>query len=200
MGSIRRLALAATCSAKLTRFAASHFATVAEVMNAVPVMTAPVALLSPSQTPARVSALFFSFFFSLSKKTKNSPSLDAKTGLVPRLVPGMQGSKSPGSLGPGQQTWDQAKFLKFILIDSIFLLSPCPDSNSYTRCFPGLLEEFFYSVEYLLSKHFPGIPRGKGDGGWKSPPYLTKLYHTCDRDWNTEERHERCEYSGCEVR
>jgi hypothetical protein len=49
--------LAATCSAKLTRFAASHFATVAEVMNAVPVMPAPVALLSLSN-----SSVFFVFF------------------------------------------------------------------------------------------------------------------------------------------
>ena len=51
--------------------------------------------------------------------------LDAKLGLVPDLVPGIQGCKSPESLG---QTWDQDKSLNFILIDSIFLLSPCPVS------------------------------------------------------------------------
>ncbi len=48
-------------------------------------------------------------------------SLDAKPGLVPVLVPGIQDYKNPGSLG---QTWDQAKSLKLILIDSIFLLYP----------------------------------------------------------------------------
>jgi len=63
LGSIRRLTLAATCSAKLTRFAASHFATVAEVMNAVPVMTAPVALLSLSKPSLSNSSLSVFFFF-----------------------------------------------------------------------------------------------------------------------------------------
>jgi len=47
--------------------------------------------------------------------------LDGIPGVVPGLVPGFQGGKSPGSLG---KTWDRAKSLKFILIDSIFLLSP----------------------------------------------------------------------------
>ena len=65
--------------------------------------------------------------------------LDEKPGVVPCLVPGIQGGKSPGSLG---QTWDQAKSLKFILIDSNFLLSPCPDSLRHARCFPGLFEIF----------------------------------------------------------
>ncbi len=57
-------------------------------------------------------------------------SLDAKPGLVPDLVPGIQDSKSSGSLG---QTWDQSKSLKFILIDSNFLLSPCPFGLISTR-------------------------------------------------------------------
>jgi hypothetical protein len=48
-------------------------------------------------------------------------ALDGIPGVVPGLVPGIQGCKSPGSLG---KTWDQDKSLKFILIDSIFLLSP----------------------------------------------------------------------------
>jgi hypothetical protein len=50
--------------------------------------------------------------------------LDGIPGLVPVLTPGIQGYKSPGSLG---QTWDQAKSLKIILIDSNFLLSHCCD-------------------------------------------------------------------------
>ena len=52
-----------------------------------------------------------------------SPCLDGIPGVVPGLVPGIQGFKSPGSLG---KTWDQAKSLKFILIDSNFFLSPVP--------------------------------------------------------------------------
>ncbi len=51
----------------------------------------------------------------------NDSVLDGIPGVVPGLVPGIQGCKSPGSLG---KTWDQAKSLKFILIDSNFLLSP----------------------------------------------------------------------------
>jgi hypothetical protein len=40
--------------------------------------------------------------------------LDVIPGVVPDLVPGIQGCKNPGSLG---KTWDQVKSLKFILID-----------------------------------------------------------------------------------
>ena len=51
----------------------------------------------------------------------NSVFPGVKPGMVSGLVPGIQGYKSPGSLG---KTWDKAESLKFILIDSIFLLYP----------------------------------------------------------------------------
>jgi hypothetical protein len=91
-------------------------------------------------------------------------TLDEKPGgLVPGLVPGIQDRKGPRSLG---HTCDQDKSLKFILIDSNFLLSPCPDFNSDDRCFPGLFEDFFYSVEYLFLNTFQGFPgvREMGEG------------------------------------
>jgi hypothetical protein len=47
--------------------------------------------------------------------------LDGIQGVVPGLVPGFQGCKNPGSLG---KIWDQTNSLKFILIDSNFLISP----------------------------------------------------------------------------
>jgi hypothetical protein len=110
-----------------------------------------------------------------------SENLAGKPGLVPGLVPGIQVWKRPGFL---RQTWDQAKSLKFILIDSIFFLSPCPDSTlgvspSFTKiffhtwCFPVFYEDFFFGiVKYILENTLPGIPRGKGDGGWKRVPHV----------------------------
>jgi hypothetical protein len=47
-------------------------------------------------------------------------SLDGIPGVVPGLVPGIQGWKSPGFLG---KTWDQVKSLKFILIDTFSYFS-----------------------------------------------------------------------------
>ena len=67
--------------------------------------------------------------------------LDGIPGLVPVLVPVIQGCKNPGSLGQGQ-TWDESKSLKFILIDSNFFLSPCPESLCQTRCFPVFSRDF----------------------------------------------------------
>ena len=53
--------------------------------------------------------------------TKVEDIVGGKPGLVPGLVPGIQGWKSHGSL---EQTWDQGKSLKFILIDSVFARHP----------------------------------------------------------------------------
>jgi hypothetical protein len=47
-------------------------------------------------------------------------NLDGIPGVVPGLVPGIQRWKDPGSLG---KTWDQAKSLKFILIDTFSYFS-----------------------------------------------------------------------------
>jgi hypothetical protein len=63
------------------------------------------------------------------------------------------------SSGPGIQTLDLTKSLKFLLIDSIFLLSTCPDSPRHTRCFPSLFEDFFQRYKNLLAKHSPGLRR-----------------------------------------
>ena len=67
--------------------------------------------------------------------------LDGKPGLVPDLVPGIQGCKRPGSLG---QTWDQAKSLKFILIDSIFLCPPALNTLVTLGIYPSVNQEFFF--------------------------------------------------------
>ncbi len=95
------------------------------------------------------------------------PGLDGIPGLVPGLVPGIQGCKSPGSLG---QTWDQDKSLKFILIDSIFLLSPCPETRCHARCFPVFFKDFSEGKNIYFETPSPGLPRGKADGGCNRVP------------------------------
>jgi hypothetical protein len=94
-------------------------------------------------------------------------SLDGIPGLVPGLVPGIQGCKSPGSLG---QTWDRAKSLNFILIDSIFLLSPCPETHCHARCFPVFFKDFSEGKNIYFETPSPGFPRGKADGGCNRVP------------------------------
>jgi len=69
-------------------------------------------------------------------------SLDGIPGLVPGLVPGIQGYKSPGSL---EHPWDKAKYLNFILIDSNFLLSTCPETRCNARLFARLFRRFFFT-------------------------------------------------------
>ena len=56
-----------------------------------------------------------------------------------------QGSRVPKTLGSLGQTWDQEKSLKFILIDSIFLL--------YLVLTP----------EYPFGNVLPGFPLGKSN-------------------------------------
>ena len=65
--------------------------------------------------------------------------LDGKQGLVPGLVPGIQEWENPGSLG---QPWDQDKSFTFILIDSIFLLSPCPEYPDTQGVSPSFSQDF----------------------------------------------------------
>ncbi len=81
---------------------------------------------SPSDLPRAVSpqdrdaSLLLSRFASASSCPEDEQELlllvhlDGIPGVVPGLVPGIQGFKNPGSLG---KTSDQAKSLKFILID-----------------------------------------------------------------------------------
>lgn len=66
--------------------------------------------------------------------------LDGIPGLVPGLVPGIQGCKNPGSLG---KTWDQAKSLKFILIDSNFWSHPVRSPLVTLRISPSFSKIFF---------------------------------------------------------
>ena len=88
--------------------------------------------------------------------------LDGIPGVVPGLVPGIQGCKSPGSLG---KTWDQAKSLKFILIDSNLLLSPVL-RPPVTLVFPQTFRRIFsFFKKVFFEEHPPGFPRGKGDVG-----------------------------------
>ena len=94
-------------------------------------------------------------------------ALDGIPGLVPGLVPGIQGCKSPGSLG---QTWDRAKSLNFILFDSIFLLSPCPETRCHARCFPVFFKDFSEGKNIYFETPSPGLPRGKSDGGCNRVP------------------------------
>jgi hypothetical protein len=91
----------------------------------------------------------------VSPRTAGVSGLDGIPGVVPGLVPGIQDCKSPGSQG---KTWDQAKSLKFILIDSNFLPVPCPETSRHDRCFPSLFEEFFFSEKEAI---FPCCQRGK---------------------------------------
>jgi hypothetical protein len=76
--------------------------------------------------------------------------LDGIPGVVPDLVPGIQGCKSPGS----GKTWDQAKSLKFILIDSNFLISPVLRSPVFSKNF-FFFQKGFFSKNTLQG--FPGV-------------------------------------------
>ena len=77
------------------------------------------------------------------------PVLDGIPGVVPGLVPGIQGCQNPGSLG---KTWDQAKSLKFILIDSNFLLSPVLRPPVTLGVSLSLFEEFFFFQKGLFRR------------------------------------------------
>ena len=90
--------------------------------------------------------------------------LDGIPGVVPALVPGIQGYKSPGSLG---KTWDKAESLKFILIDSIFLLYPVLRPLVTLGVSPVSSKNFSFFKKIFFEEHPPGLPRGKGDGGCK---------------------------------
>jgi hypothetical protein len=91
-------------------------------------------------------------------------TLDGIPGVVPALVPGIQGYKSPGSLG---KTWDKAESLKFILIDSIFLLYPVLRPLVTLGVSPVSSKNFSFFKKIFFEEHPPGLPRGKGDGGCK---------------------------------
>jgi hypothetical protein len=88
--------------------------------------------------------------------------LDGIPGVVPGLVPGIQDCKNPGSLG---KTWDQAKSLKFILIDSNLLLSPVL-RPPVTLVFPQTFRRIFsFFKKVFFEEHPPGLPRGTEDVG-----------------------------------
>ncbi len=89
---------------------------------------------------------------------------DGIPGVVPAgpTVPGIQGSKSPGSLG---KTWDQVKSLKFILIDSNFWLYPVLRHHVTLGVSPVFSKNFSFFKMIFFEEHPPGIPRGKGDVG-----------------------------------
>ncbi len=106
--------------------------------------------------------------------------LDGIPGVVPGLVPGFQGCKNPGSLG---KTWDQANSLKFILIDSNFLLSPVlrpPVTLGVSLVFRRI---FLFSKRSFSQRSSPWTDDGHGwvlgdppsvirNGwyGWSNPP------------------------------
>ncbi len=81
---------------------------------------------------------------------------DGIPGVVPGLVPGIQGCKSPGSLG---KTWDQAKSLKFILIDSNFLLSPVLRHPVTLGVSPVFSKKFSFFKKIFFEEHPLGLPR-----------------------------------------
>jgi hypothetical protein len=87
----------------------------------------------------------------------SSVGIDGIPGVVPGLVPGIQGFKTPGSLG---KTWDQAKSLKFILIDSNFLLSPVLRPPVTLGCSPVFSKNFSFFKRYFTKntlQDFPGV-------------------------------------------
>ena len=79
--------------------------------------------------------------------------------MVPALV--------PESLG---KTWDKAESLKFILIDSIFLLYPVLRPLVTLGVSPVLGKNFSFFKKIFFEEHPPGLPRCKGDGGCKRVP------------------------------
>jgi hypothetical protein len=80
---------------------------------------------------------------------------------------GSRVAKNPGSLG---KTWDQAKSLKFILIDSNFLLYPVLRPLVTLGVSPVLGKNFSFFKKIFFEEHPPGLPRGKGDWGCKRDP------------------------------
>ncbi len=86
---------------------------------------------------------------------------DSRDGSRPG--PRLPGLKRPGSLG---QTWDKAKSLKFILIDSNFFLSPGGRPPVTLGVSHSLLEIFLRKVKIFFAEHPPGFPRGKGNVGF----------------------------------
>ena len=74
----------------------------------------------------------------------------------------IQTCRSPGSLG---QTWDQAKSLKFILIDSIFWIYPVQRGLVTLGVSPVFSKNFSFLKKIFFQEHPPGFPRGKGDVG-----------------------------------
>ncbi len=99
--------------------------------------------------------------------------------MVPGLVPGIQGCKSPGSLG---KTWDQAKSLKFILIDSNFLLSPVLRPPVRLGVSPVFWKNFSFFKKVFFDEHPPGLPRGKGDVGTRESLLPAPNYNTPVKD------------------
>ncbi len=100
--------------------------------------------------------------------------LDGIPGVVPGLVPGIQGCKSPGSLG---KTWDQVKSLKFILIDSNFVLYPVLRPLVTLGVSPVFSKNFSVFKKIFFEGHPPGLPRGKGDGGCMRDPHVSPNYN-----------------------
>jgi hypothetical protein len=80
----------------------------------------------------------------------------------PEDDPGIQTCKNPRSLG---KTWDQAKSLKFILINSNFWLSPVLRPIVTLGFPPVFSKNFSFFKKVFFEEHPPGLPRGKGDVG-----------------------------------
>jgi hypothetical protein len=79
-------------------------------------------------------------------------------GLLQPCVPGTD-------LGPDQIPQIYSNRLNFLTV-------PCPESSCQDRCFPCLLEEFLMKAKNLFRRTPPGIPRGEGDGGCQSVPFV----------------------------
>ncbi len=76
-----------------------------------------------------------------------------------------QGSRPAKTLDPWDQAWNQAKSLKFILIDSNFLPSPVLRPPVTLGVSPVFLKNFSFFKKVFFEEHPPGLPRGKGDVG-----------------------------------
>jgi hypothetical protein len=85
------------------------------------------------------------------KKNKIQHDCDSMTSLLEGLFPGIQDCKNPGSLGKTWDHLDQAKSLKFILIDSNFLMYPVL-RHLPTRGVSPLFEEFFFFQKNLFRR------------------------------------------------
>ncbi len=119
--------------------------------------------------------------------------LDGTPGVVPDLVPGIQGWKNPGSLG---KTWDQSKSLKFILIDSNFLLFPVL-RPPVTLVFPQSFRRIFSFFKRSFSKNtlqgFPGVRKVWEE---QSPSYLPRSLCT-EKERKRERKGEKTERKQC---